>query len=123
MFQNWKPCKRVVRSLLALVACSGLFPPAGAQVTQQGPKLVGTGAVPAAYQGYSVALSADGSTAIVGGPNDNGDAGAAWACTRSGSVWNQQGDKLVGADAIGSAKQGSSVSLSADGNTAIEIGR
>jgi hypothetical protein len=38
-----------------------------AQFTQQGPSLVGTGAVGAAGQGNSVALSADGNTAIVGG--------------------------------------------------------
>ena len=35
---------------------------------QQGPKLVGTGAVGSTDQGMSVALSADGNTAIVGGP-------------------------------------------------------
>ena len=51
---------------------------AQAQFTQQGPKLVGTGAVGNAFQGYSVALSADGNTAIVGGPTDNSAAGAAW---------------------------------------------
>jgi hypothetical protein len=45
---------------------------------QQGAKLVGTGAVGNAYQGSSVALSADGVTAIVGGYGDNGFAGAAW---------------------------------------------
>jgi hypothetical protein len=39
--------------------------------TQQGPKLVGTGAFAPAYQGQSVALSAYGSTAIVGGPDDD----------------------------------------------------
>jgi hypothetical protein len=49
-----------------------------AQFTQQGPKLVGTGAIGQALQGTSVALSADGDTAIVGGWNDNGGYGAAW---------------------------------------------
>ena len=39
--------------------------------------------------------------------------------TRSGGVWTQQGKKLVGADAVGSARQGMSVALSADGNTTI----
>jgi hypothetical protein len=42
-----------------------------AQFTQQGAKLVGTGAVGKAQQGGSVALSGDGNTAIVGGPADN----------------------------------------------------
>jgi uncharacterized protein (TIGR03437 family) len=51
--------------------------------SQKGCKLVGTGAVGDASQGISVALSADGNTAIVGGPNDNGVAGAAWAFANS----------------------------------------
>jgi hypothetical protein len=87
--------------------------------TQQGTKLVGSGAVGNAVQGFSVSLSADGNTAIVGGFNDNGGAGAAWVWTRSGGVWTQQGAKLVGSGAVGNAVQGWSVSLSADGNTAI----
>ncbi len=37
-----------------------------------------------------------GNTAIVGGPYDNSDAGAAWAYGRSGTVWSQQHKKLVG---------------------------
>src|ERR1700722_15623286 len=56
-----------------------------AQFAQQGPKLVGTGAVGNAFQG-SVALSADGSTAIVGGGVDNSDIGAAGGFTRGGGV-------------------------------------
>ncbi|MFI5253717.1 MAG: T9SS type A sorting domain-containing protein [Bacteroidota bacterium] len=87
--------------------------------TQQGAKLVGTGAVGNSYQGYSVSLSADGNTAIVGGFGDSIYAGAAWVYTRSGGVWTQQGNKLVGTGAALYASQGSSVSLSADGNTAI----
>ena len=74
-----------------------------AQFTQQGPKLVGTGAVGPAEQGSSVALSADGNTAIVGGLDDNGLTGAAWVYTRSGGVWTQQGSKLVGTGAVGNA--------------------
>src|SRR4030095_16394258 len=89
------------------------------QLSQQGSKLVGTGASGAAQQGASVALSADGNTVIVGGPGDNSGQGAAWVYTRSGGVWTQQGNKLVGTGASGAAQQGVSVSLSADGNTAI----
>jgi hypothetical protein len=92
-----------------------------AQFTQQGPKLVGTGAVGTPIiQGYSVALSADGNTAIVGGYGDNNTIGAAWVYTRSNGVWTQQGGKLVGTGAVGPlVEQGYSVALSADGNTAI----
>jgi hypothetical protein len=81
---------------------------------------LGTGAVGGAEQGYSVALSADGNTAIVGGPVDNSFAGAVWVFTRSsGGVWTQQGPKLFGSGAVGAAGQGASVALSADGTTAI----
>ena len=68
---------------------------------QQGSKLVGTGNIGAANQGYSVSVSADGNTAILGGPNDNNSQGAAWIYTRSAGVWSQQGGKLVGTGNIG----------------------
>jgi hypothetical protein len=66
--------------------------------TQQGSKLVGSGASGPSNQGWSVALSGDGNTAIVGGVTDNADVGAAWVFTRSGGIWTQQGSKLVGSD-------------------------
>jgi hypothetical protein len=48
----------------------------------QGSKLVGSDYVGEARQGSSVALSSDGTTALVGGPSDNGSypysLGAAW---------------------------------------------
>jgi hypothetical protein len=97
--------------------------------SQQGKKLVGSGAVGGARQGTSVALSADGNTALIGGPNDNpwdrsvpfglGPAGAAWVFTRTDGIWSQQGEKLV---STGAARQAISVALSADGNVAIAGG-
>ncbi|MBP7450035.1 MAG: T9SS type A sorting domain-containing protein [Flavobacteriales bacterium] len=86
--------------------------------SQQGPRLVGSGAVGASHQGISVSISADGNTAIVGGPGDGNLAGAAWVFTRTNGTWTQQGPKLVGTGAIGNAWQGQAVALSADGNTA-----
>ena len=100
-----------------------VFTRTGGVWAQQGPKLVGTGAVGFASQGNSVAVSADGNTAIEGGVGDNGvsrvGVGAAWVFTRSGGVWAQQGPKLVGTSAVGTSQQGSGVALSADGNIAI----
>ena len=91
--------------------------------TQQGSKLAGTGAVGAPQQGRAVALSADGNTAVVGGPNDNTNVGAMWVFARDGNGhWSQQGNKLVGTEAVGQSEQGFSVALSADGNTALEGG-
>jgi uncharacterized protein YdbL (DUF1318 family) len=89
------------------------------QFAQQGPKLVGSGAVGNALQGRSVAISGDGQTAIVGGILDNGGAGAAWVWARTGDSWSQQGAKLVGFGAVGNANQGNAVAISADGNTVI----
>jgi hypothetical protein len=95
-----------------------VFTRSGDVWTQQGDQLVGTGADSYAGQGTSVGLSADGNTAIVGGPEDNSYTGAAWIFARSGGVWTQQGDKLVGSRALGQAGQGASVALAANGDTA-----
>jgi len=102
----------LVLILAALLFSSQL---AFAQFVQQGPKLVGTGAVGPANQGQSVALSADGNTAIVGGPADfpntirADNPGAAWVYTLTDGVWTQQGSKLVANDA---ADGGGEASLS-----------
>jgi len=75
------------------------------------------------YFGYSVSLSNDGNTAIVGAiyedpgsPNSN--AGSAYIFTRSGSTWSQEA-KIEASDAQADDNFGYSVSLSNDGNTAI----
>jgi gliding motility-associated-like protein len=97
-----------------------IFTRSGTTWSQQGNKLVGSGAIGFSMQGYAVSISADGNTAIVGGSEDNSNRGAVWIYTRSGTTWTQQGTKLVGTGIIATyARQGSSVSLSADGNTAI----
>jgi hypothetical protein len=106
------------------IGAAWVFTQSGGVWTQQA-KLVAVnpnGPIGVAQQGWSVALSADGNTAIVGGPNDNEGIGAAWIWTRSGSgssaVWTQQA-KLVGTGNVGAPREGTSVALSADGNTAI----
>jgi hypothetical protein len=121
---------RILYVLPVVALMWSLQPPvAQAQFMQQGPKLVGTGAIGPPFQvaqGHSVSLSGDGNTAIVGGPGDcHTDprcfyvSGAAWVFTRTGGGWSQEA-KLVGTGVIGLvAAQGWSVSLSGDGNTAI----
>ena len=89
------------------------------EYTQQGDKLVGSGGIGAPQRGFSVAISGDGNTAIMGGHSDNSFTGGAWIFTRANGVWSQQGSKLVGAGAQGPAQQGYSVAISADGSTAI----
>jgi hypothetical protein len=51
-------------------------------VWTQKKKLVGTEAIGDSWQGDSVSLSSDGNTAIVGGPSDGGEIGAAWVYVR-----------------------------------------
>ena len=110
-----------VSAAFALVLAAILMgsPAAGAVTFTSGPKLVGTGASPPGGQGSAVALSADGSTAIVGASYDSLYTGAAWVFTRNAGVWTQQGDRLVGSGAVSGSVQGTSVALSADGNTAL----
>jgi hypothetical protein len=92
--------------------------------TQQGSKLTANDESGSGFFGWSVALSADGNTALVGGPEDNSSVGAAWVFTRSGTTWTQQGSKLTASDEVSQPFPfgglfGSSVALSADGNTAL----
>jgi hypothetical protein len=103
----------------AQIGAAWVFTRTNGTWSQQGTKLVGSGAPGDASRGTSVALSADGNTAIIGGPTDDAMTGAAWVFTRTNGVWSQQGAKLVGTGAVGLARQGQSVSISADGNTAI----
>jgi hypothetical protein len=102
-----------------LTGAAWIYTRSGTVWTQPGSKLVGAGTVGPARQGHSVALSADGNIAVVGGPYDNSYTGAAWVYARGETVWTQQGSKLVGTGAVGRAMYGFSVALSADGNTAI----
>jgi hypothetical protein len=96
-----------------------VFVRSGSSWSQQGKKLTGGGEVGGADFGGSVALSADGNTALIGGADDNGERGAAWVFVRSGSSWSQQGKKLTGGGEVGKAFFGNPVALSADGNTAL----
>lgn len=54
-----------------------------------GNKLVEKGMVYPSGQGSSVSLSADGKTVIVGGPEDNKQAGAMWIFRKVNGVWVQ----------------------------------
>ena len=92
--------------------------------TQQGASpLVGSGGTPPSTQGTSVSLSASGNTLAVGGPVDGTDTGAVWIFSRTGTTWSQQtGSPLVGTGSTGAAMQGTSVCLSASGDTLISGG-
>ena len=68
--------------------------------------------------GGAVALSSDGSTALIGAYAKNNSAGAAYVFVGSGSIWIQQ-PELTATDATHGDKFGASVALSGDGNTAL----
>jgi hypothetical protein len=103
----------------AKVGAAWVFTRSGTTWSQQGEKLTGSGESGKGSFGLSVALSADGNTALIGGPEDNGAVGAAWVFTRSGSTWAQQGEKLTGSGESGQGDFAVSVALSGDGNTAL----
>jgi hypothetical protein len=100
-----------------------VFARSGATWTQQGAKLTGAEESGEGEFGQSVALSADGETALIGGREDGGGVGAAWVFARSGAAWSQQGAKLAGGGESGAGEFGQSVALSADGETALIGGR
>jgi hypothetical protein len=84
-------------------------------------KLVASDGAGGDYFGWSVTLSSDGNTALIGayGDDDKGtNSGSAYVFTRSGTTWTEQA-KLVASDGAGGDWFGWSVSLSSDGNTAL----
>jgi len=104
------------------VGAAWVFTRSGSTWTQQGGKLTGSGASGNAWFGGNAALSSDGDTALIGGLDDGGHAGAAWVFTRSGSTWTQQGEKLTGSGESGEGDFGARMALSANGNTALISG-
>jgi hypothetical protein len=104
-----------------------LFARSGGGWVQQGPKLTGGEEVPPgdeAQLGSSVALSADGTVALVGAAHDEGDVGSAWLYSHSGGTVMQEGAKLIELASAGPAPRdgglfGSGVALRADGRTAL----
>jgi hypothetical protein len=95
-----------------------LFTRSGGTWTEQGPKLVGTDE--GEEFGYSVAVSSDGISALIGGAHDNGGRGAALLLQRSGAGWSESERRLdADGEAGGAAWFGSSVALSSDGRTAL----
>jgi RHS repeat-associated protein len=70
--------------------------------------------------GARVALSADGGRALISAPEDGGGVGAAWVFYRTeAGEWKAQSRKITASGEIEEGHFGSSVSLSADGNTAL----
>ncbi|MCK9517380.1 MAG: FG-GAP repeat protein, partial [Ottowia sp.] len=97
-----------------------VFTRSGSTWTQQA-KLIASDGVDSDYFGYSVAISGDGNTAVIGAYQDDdkgSNSGSAYVFTRSGITWTQQA-KLIASDGAASDFFGRSVAISGDGNTAI----
>jgi hypothetical protein len=95
-----------------------VFSSDGSAWTQQGPKLSAGEETAKGQFGTRVALSADGGTALIGGPNDNAGAGTAWIFTHGSQTWAPAA-RLMPNDENGAGAFGTSVALSADGKTAL----
>jgi hypothetical protein len=85
---------------------------------QQGTKLTANGEDGLAEFGTSVALSADGATALIGSPDDDG-LGATSVFTGQPGAMTQHVPKLTPTGETGSAASGAAVALSSDGATAL----
>jgi trimeric autotransporter adhesin len=105
------------------VGAAWVFRRAGSTWTQKGEKLIGGGEIDNGAFGFSVALSSNGNTALVGAPSDRSCVGAAWVFLHSGSIWKQQAELQDGQtecpEPDADTDLGYSVALSADGDTAL----
>jgi hypothetical protein len=99
-----------------------VFALSGASATVQG-TLTDAEAAHFDHVGRSVALSGDGSTALIGVPGASEYTGAALVFTRAGESWSRAPGELTGEAETGAARFGKSVALSGDGETALVGGQ
>ena len=110
----------------AEVGAAWVFLRSGTTWAQQGEKLTGKEEVREGESagrgefGFSVALSAEGEYALIGGPGDNGGAGAAWVFLRTGHDLGPAGEAhRESGEEIGAGEFGKSVALSEKGEYAL----
>ncbi len=88
--------------------------------SQTDPAFVANDGMAGDHFGISVALSADGNTALIGAQTRHSDRGAAYVFVRSGTTWSQQTTPpLLASDGADFDFFGVSVAFSANGNTAL----
>lgn len=122
----------IVQGISAVAPPDGTPPDrVGMAALMQRARLVAGDAVPYGSFGHAMAVSADGTTAIVGAPRieeamrgvsqsqaTSTDTGAAYLFTRTGAVWTQQ-QVLIPVESTPGDSFGLAVALSGDGATAI----
>ena len=94
-----------------------IFTRSGSTWTQQAKLIASDGAGNDRF-GFSVAISGDGNTVILGAYLGGSYKGAAYVYTRTGTTWSEQ-TRILASDGASSDYFGWSVSISSDGNTAI----
>ncbi|HLF14828.1 MAG TPA: T9SS type A sorting domain-containing protein [Bacteroidota bacterium] len=97
--------------------CAVVFRRNGATWLKDGGMLRGTGSPHDTWPGASVALSADGNLAVVGGQTDDNMVGSTWSFARVNGLWLQKGEKIRDSSLTGQPRQGFSVSVSGDGRS------
>ena len=103
------PCRRAAALLLTIAAATTCAP---ARALTEEAKLTDATLAAGANSGASVSIS--NTTAVIGAPAENGNAGAAYVYLRTGpSTWTLQ-QKLTASDAAANALFGTSVSISGD---------
>ncbi len=85
----------------------------------QGPKLTPEAVAGRQTFGFATALSADGSTALIGAPSSGANVGAAYVFTRSDGTWSQQAAAMGPAVPFNNGRLGISVALTGDGERAL----
>lgn len=70
-------------------------------------------------QGFSVCISGDGHTVAVGSTVDYNNRGCVYVYHKPDTTWILQAGPLVGSASTQSSKQGTSISISSDGNTLV----
>jgi hypothetical protein len=97
-----------------------IFRRSGASWSQEAGPLTPNDQIGNSHFGLGVALSADGSLALVGGYADNAKRGAIWMFRRTGTSWTQYGKKFSGlVPGAESRFFGGTVGLSNAGTTAV----
>jgi hypothetical protein len=96
-----------------------VFTESGGDWAQQGATLTMPGGAAGDHFGRSVALSSDGSTALIGAPDADGEQGVAATSVRSGAGFAQLGPRIVQGLGEGEDHFGASVALSGDANEAL----
>lgn len=109
-------------ALFAMFAAGFIMDAGAAYATVEQAELSAADGVAGDEFGYSVSLSGDGNTALVGAPihtvGANTAQGAAYVYIRTNGAWQQQAE-LAAPDGVSGGLFGNSVAISGDGNTAL----